>query len=260
MTTVYIGTSGYGYKAWKGKFYPEKIRPEEMLSFYATHFKTVEINNTFYHHPSQGVVSAWADQVPEDFIFVFKAPQVITHFKGLKNVEDEVGTLFHVLSGLGKRLGPVLFQLPKSFRYDYPVLEAFLKLIPSPLACAFEFRNPSWFNPEVSDLLSRRGLSLCLADMDEKPLKEIRATSSWGYLRMRRSDYTDQDLALWAERIRSQAWDRCFVFFKHEEEAKGPQTARRFQEILASGSGEVQKATEEAVPEKRPPLTRPNRP
>jgi uncharacterized protein YecE (DUF72 family) len=234
MTTVYIGTSGYGYKAWKGKFYPETIRAEEMLSFYADHFRTVEINNTFYHRPSQGVISTWADQVSEDFVFVFKAPQVITHFKRLNHVEDEINYLFGVLSSLGKRLGPVLFQLPKSFRYDYPVLEAFLKLIPPSVTCAVEFRNPSWFKPEVYDLLGRNGCSLCLADMDEKPVEEIRADATWGYLRLRRSDYTDGDLSLWAEKVGAQDWERAFVFFKHEEEAKGPQTALRFQNILAS--------------------------
>jgi uncharacterized protein YecE (DUF72 family) len=232
MPSLFIGTSGYGYKEWKGKFYPEKFAPNEMLGFYARHFNAVEINNTFYHRPSPKILSAWAAQVPENFVFTIKAPQVITHLKRLKNVNDEVGYLFSTLSVLERKLGPVLFQLPKSFRADYSLLEDFLKLIPVAIDCAFEFRNPSWLTEEVLDLLRLKGSCLCLTDLDEKPVDEIRSTSSWGYLRLRRSEYSNADLAQWAERIFSQKWTRAFVFFKHEEEAIGPETAIRFQKLM----------------------------
>src|SRR5512135_441679 len=116
---IYVGTSGYGYKEWKGKFYPEKISPQEMLGFYSEHFNTVEINNTFYHRPTKGVLASWAEQVPDDFVFALKAPQVITHLKRLKNVGEETDYLFNTLRILGRKLGPVLFQFPKSFRADY---------------------------------------------------------------------------------------------------------------------------------------------
>jgi uncharacterized protein YecE (DUF72 family) len=235
MPSLFVGTSGFGYKEWKGKFYPEKFAPNEMLGFYARHFNAVEINNTFYHRPSPKIISAWAAQVPENFVFTFKAPQVITHLKRLKNVNDEVGYLFNTLSVLEKKLGPVLFQFPKSFRADIPVLEAFLDQIPDPKACAFEFRNPSWITEEVLDRLRLKGCSLCLADLDEKPVDEIRSTTSWGYLRLRRSEYSDADLVQWAERIGSQKWDRVFVFFKHEEEAIGPETALRFRRLFPVG-------------------------
>jgi uncharacterized protein YecE (DUF72 family) len=240
MESVFIGTSGYGYKEWKGKFYPEKLVPNEMLGFYASHFNAVEINNTFYHRPSPGILSNWAAQVPEDFVFALKAPQVITHLKRLKNVADEVDYLFHTISVLERKLGPVLFQLPKSFRADYPLLRAFLKLIPNSMACAFEFRHPSWFTEEVLDLLRQKGCSLCLADLDENPVAEIRSTTTWGYLRMRRSEYSQSDLSLWAERIRSQKWARAFAFFKHKEEAIGPETAVRFRKLMTSGQREGQ--------------------
>jgi uncharacterized protein YecE (DUF72 family) len=228
---LYVGTSGYGYKEWKGKFYPEKISPKEMLRFYAERFGTVEINNTFYHMPQESVLRSWADQVPDDFVFAFKAPQVITHMKRLKHVDEEAEYLFRTLSILEGKMGPVLFQFPKSFHADLPALNYFLALIPSTISCAFEFRSPSWLTAEILALLRERGCSLCIADTDEDPAKEIISAATWGYLRLRRSDYTDADLLGWKERILSQKWKRAFVFFKHEEEAKGPEMAMRFREL-----------------------------
>jgi len=227
---IHVGTSGYGYKEWKGTFYPEKISPREMLRFYSERLGTVEINNTFYHMPTEGVLASWAEQVPGDFIFAIKAPQVITHLKRLRNVEEETDYLFRTLSVLDMKLGPVLFQFPKSFRADRPALEDFLALIPD-MSCAFEFRSPSWLDAEILDLLRERGCSLCIADADENPTNEIINTAPWGYLRLRRSDYADADLSQWLERILSQKWERAFVFFKHEEEAKGAEMAMRFREL-----------------------------
>ncbi len=228
---IYAGTSGYGYKEWKGKFYPEKISPREMLRFYSVRLRAVEINNTFYHMPTEGVLTSWAEQVPDDFIFALKAPQVITHLKRLRNVGDETEYLFRTLSVLERKLGPVLFQFPGSFRADRGALEDFLGLIPANTACAFEFRSPSWREDEILDLLRKRGCSLCIADVDENPADEIISTASWGYLRLRRPGYTDADLSHWMERIFSQKWDRAFVFFKHEEGAKGAEMAMRFREL-----------------------------
>jgi len=228
------GTSGYAYKEWKGKFYPERISPKEMLRFYAERLKTVEINNTFYRMPTERLLLFWAAQVPEDFIFAFKAPQVITHLKRLRNVAEEAGYLFRTLSVLESKLGPVLFQFPKSFHADRPALEAFLNLIPGNVSPAFEFRSPSWQDIAILNLLRERKCSLCVADTDDNPAQEIISTASWGYLRLRRAGYTADDLAQWRERILSQNWERAFVFFKHEEEASGPQTAMRFHELTDS--------------------------
>ena len=180
--------------------------------------------------PTEGVLASWAEQVPEDFVFALKAPQVITHLKRLRNVREETGYLFRTLSVLGSKLGPVLFQFPGSFRADMPALEAFLNLIPD-MSCAFEFRSRSWLYDEIFDLLRKKGCSLCTADTDEKPANEIIGTAPVGYLRLRRADYTDADLSEWLERVRSQKWERAFVFFKHEEEAKGAELAMRFQEL-----------------------------
>jgi uncharacterized protein YecE (DUF72 family) len=231
---IHVGTSGYGYREWKGKFYPEKISSKEMLRFYSERLGAVEINNTFYHMPTESVLKSWAQQVPDDFVFALKAPQVITHRKRLKNVEEETAYLFGTLSVLEGKLGPVLFQFPGSFRMDLQVLNHFFTLIPAKLPCAFEFRSPSPLDPEIPDLLRERGYSLCIADTDEHPAGGIVSAAPWGYLRLRRSDYTDIDLRQWLESIRSQPWQRAFVFFKHEEKAKGPETAMRFQELIHS--------------------------
>ena len=155
---IYSGTSGYGYKEWKGTFYPEKISPKEMLRFYGERFRTVEINNTFYRLPTGSVLASWAEQVPLDFIFAIKAPQKITHLKRLRNVAEETGYLFRSLSILERKLGPVLFQFPKTFQADYPTLEAFLDLLPGGISCAFEFRSPSWLQAKMLDLLRGKEL------------------------------------------------------------------------------------------------------
>ena len=128
----------------------------------------------------------------------------------------------------------MLFQFPKSFHADCPALKDFLSLIPGNMSCAFEFRSPSWLDAEVLNLLRGNGCSLCITDVDEQPASEIISTASWGYLRLRRSDYTDADLSQWMKRILSQKWRRAFVFFKHEEEAIGPETAMRFRDLADS--------------------------
>jgi uncharacterized protein YecE (DUF72 family) len=231
---IHIGTSGYGYKAWKGKFYPEKIPAKEMLHFYAKHFDAVEINNTFYRMPTESVLTAWGEQAPEKFVFAFKAPRVITHLKRLRNVGEETEYLLRMLSVLGAKLGPVLFQFPRSFPVDVPALKEFLGLLPRTISFAFEFRHPSWFDAAILTLLREKGCSLCIADLDEAQAQEIISAASWGYLRLRRSDYTDDDLAQWAQMILAQKWQRAFVFFKHEEEAKGPKMAMNFRNLVSA--------------------------
>jgi uncharacterized protein YecE (DUF72 family) len=228
---IFIGASGYSYKQWQGKFYPARISPKEMLRFYAQRLTAVEINNTFYHMPTEPLLASWAAQVPDAFVFALKAPQLITHLKRLQNVDDEAEYLFRTLSILDRKLGPVLFQFPKSLRANRPVLEDFLALIPASISCAFEFRHPSWLEAEILDLLQDRNLSLCLADTDENPAQDIITTAPWGYLRLRRTNYTEADLSRWLARILAQTWEKAFVFFKHEEEAKGPEMALRFREL-----------------------------
>jgi uncharacterized protein YecE (DUF72 family) len=229
----YVGTSGYSYKEWKGSFYPQKLPQREMLGYYAERFSTVEVNNSFYRMPDARVLKSWAQQVPAGFRFALKAPQAITHFKRLKNAEAVTKEFVSVASALKGRLGPLLFQLPPNFKKDLPRLEAFLRLLRKRTSIAFEFRHASWFDNEVFDCLRANSCALCIADTDDAPRADLVSTAGWGYVRLRRKRYTRQQLAAWIERLRSQAWDEAYVFFKHEDAGTGPKFASRFLELAA---------------------------
>ena len=228
---VRIGTSGYSYDQWKGNFYPEKIAAKDMLRFYAERFSTVEINNTFYRMPKEELFLGWAQQVPESFTFVIKASQRITHIKRLKDCGEPLALLFRVTATLGARLGPLLFQLPPNLRKDVPRLKAFFDAMPEPRRVAVEFRHASWFDDEVYETLRAQGVALCVSDTGEEPVAPLVATTDWGYLRLRREEFSDEDMRLWASRIREQPWNEAFVFLKHEDEGKGPQFAARLMEF-----------------------------
>jgi uncharacterized protein YecE (DUF72 family) len=228
---LYVGTSGFSYKAWKGRFYPEDLPEKQMLHFYGERFRSVEINNTFYRMPSASVLEAWAGEVPEDFRFVLKAPQRITHAQRLKGTGDSLAHLLEVAGVLGKRLGPLLFQLPPNLPKDAVRLRDFLALLPGERRAAFEFRHRSWFDDEIFGLLREQQIALCIAEAETDLEVPFVATAEWGYLRLRRPDYGDAELRAWAQRLRDQDWGDAFVFFKHEDEAKGPQLAARFLEL-----------------------------
>jgi uncharacterized protein YecE (DUF72 family) len=230
---LWVGTSGYSYKEWLGKFYPERLPAKELLRFYASRLASVEINNTFYRLPKEDTVASWADQVPAEFRFAIKASQKITHVKRLKESTEEVAHLYRVLSVLGGRLGPVLFQLPPSFRNDAQRLNEFLAHLPERAAAAFEFRHRSWLDDRVLASLRARNCALCLADTDEAETPDLIPTATWGYLRLRRSNYSAADLRAWKERILSQGWSEAYVFFKHEDEAAGPRLAAAFAEVAS---------------------------
>jgi uncharacterized protein YecE (DUF72 family) len=193
-----------------------------MLRYYAARLPAVEINNTFYRMPSKELLGKWAAEVPETFTFVLKAPQSITHRKRLRDAGEAVAYFFAAADTLGPRLGPVLFQLPPYLRKDLALLKDFLAVLPAERRVAFEFRHESWFDDEVYQALRDGGRALCVSDTDEeaRPAPLV-PTAGWGYLRLRRPDYGDAELAGWAERIRAQPWSDAFVFFKHEEEGKG---------------------------------------
>lgn len=230
---VHVGTSGYSYKEWKGSFYPKDIKAADMLRFYAERFDSVEINNTFYRMPTGDVLAGWGEQVGGAFQFVLKAPQRITHQKRLNAIDEDVAYFFSVAARLGDRLGPVLFQLPPFSKKDLARLDGLLRLIPAGRRVALEFRHESWFAEDVYERLRAGNAALCIADTDEEPLDSIRATADWGYLRLRRVEYDEAALAAWAERVRGQAWNDAYVFFKHEDEGTGPRFAALFREKVA---------------------------
>ena len=230
---LYVGTSGYSYKEWKGTFYPEDLPDKQMLRFYGERFRSVEINNTFYRMPKASVLEAWAKEVPADFMFVLKASQRITHHQRLKDADDSVSYLLEVAGALKERLGPLLFQLPPYLRKDAPRLREFLALLPSDRRAAFEFRHQSWFDDEVFGLLRDHRAVLCIAEAENDLEIPFVSTADWGYLRLRRPDYGDAELKAWAKRVHEQEWREAFIFFKHEEEGKGPEMAKRFLKLGA---------------------------
>jgi uncharacterized protein YecE (DUF72 family) len=230
---LYAGTSGFSYDEWKGAFYPADLPAKQRLAYYATRLTTVEINNTFYRTPAASVVAGWRAQVTDDFRFVLKASQRLTHQKRLKDCAADLGHALDSYRAMEERLGPVLFQLPPNFRQDLARLEAFLTLLPDDLQAAFEFRNDTWFVEETYALLRAHNAALVVSDVDERPEPPLVPTADWGYFRLRRAAYAPETLATWLARARAQPWKESFVFFKHEDAGTGPKLAGEFLALAA---------------------------
>lgn len=229
---LHLGTSGFSYKEWKGSFYPEDLPQKQYLSYYAGRFPAVEINNTFYRMPAPSMLEGWTAQVPEGFRFVLKAPQRITHQKKLVDAGEEVTRLVEVSTSLGPHLGPILFQLPPYLRRDDAKLTAFLETIPAGTSFAFEFRHESWRDAAVEGILGRRNAAVCIAETDEEQTEELEdGPADWGYLRLRRTEYENDALSRWADRIAARNWREAWLFFKHEDEGKGPAFADAFSRL-----------------------------
>jgi uncharacterized protein YecE (DUF72 family) len=202
-----------------------------MLRFYCERFRSVEINSTFKRLPTSSVLDSWAGAVARDFKFALKASERITHFRRLRNAGTLVADLFRVAAALKSRLGPVLFQLPPNFKKDVTRLREFLELLPSRRRAALEFRHDSWFAEDVFTLLRKHRVALCIADAEDELKVPFVATAAWGYLRLRRPNYSTSALKAWVKRVQAQVWRDAFVFFKHEDEGTGPRLAKRFLEL-----------------------------
>jgi len=215
------GASGYSFKEWKGNFYPEKMKPEDMLAWYSERLPTVEINNTFYQMPKAAVLENWAHHTPEDFKFSIKASRRITHMSRLKaeSSADPVKFLYSALAALGPKRGPVLFQLPPILKKDVARLQNFLQLLPPDHMAAFEFRNDSWFSDEVYQTLQAAGAALCISEREDNAPPPLVSTASWGYVRLRLETYSDDDLRQWAGTLAATEWRQIYVYFMHEPTA-----------------------------------------
>ncbi|MGO9292223.1 MAG: DUF72 domain-containing protein [Polyangia bacterium] len=225
---VWVGTSGFSYAPWRGSFYPAKLPAADMLAFYAQQLPTVEINTTFYRMPTPTLLERWSAATPADFVFALKCSRRITHELRLHDAQSAVERFASGAASLGSKLGPVLFQLPPWLHKDLERLQAFLTVLAQVwqgIRPAFEFRHASWFSDDVYTILQAAGAALCIAEA-EKLETPLRATASWGYLRLRREDYTPAALDAWAERIAGQPWNEAYVFVKHET-AEAPVLARR---------------------------------
>jgi uncharacterized protein YecE (DUF72 family) len=231
-----IGTSGYSYAAWKGKFYPDRLPAKQMLSYYAERFATVEINNTFYRMPTPSLMEGWAVQVPPAFRFAVKAPRRITHERRLANVNEDIARFLDVTSTLFARCGPLLFQLPPNLRRDDERLGDFLALLNPKVRAAFEFRHPSWFDAAVYSLLRRHGCALAVTETDEDAATPVVPTADFGYARLRRTEYSDAQLKAWLLRLQELNCSETFVYFKHEDDARGPEFASRLRALVGDAS------------------------
>jgi uncharacterized protein YecE (DUF72 family) len=231
---IWIGTSGYSYPEWKGSFYPKDLPTKKMLPYYAERFNTVEINNTFYRMPTASTIENWLKEVPSNFKFTFKAPQKITHHQRLKECKELVTVFFETVKTAGSQFGMILFQLPPNLKKDLPRLEGFLESLPRGMPSAFEFRHESWFDEEIYAALKTHGVSLCIAD-SEKLKTPVTATSDFGYFRLRDEGYRKSDIKLWAELVEVGKFKEVFIYFKHEQEGRGPQFANIMKASLKIG-------------------------
>jgi uncharacterized protein YecE (DUF72 family) len=230
---IWVGTSGYNYPEWKGHFYPEKLPAAKMLPYYAERFPTVEINYTFYRMPNEKLVSGWAEATPSPFKLTLKAPRRITHDSRLRNCGELVETFCRVAGTLGPKLGALLFQLPPFAKKDLPLFDAFLAELPPKVCAAFEFRHQSWLDDEVFERLARHNLALCVAD-SEKMSAPVRITADYAYFRLRDEGYTPDDIRRWGDTIARET-AKCkdvFVYFKHEDQGKGPEFGRILKDAL----------------------------
>lgn len=233
MATLFAGTSGFAYPTWKPDFYPAKLPAKDFLKHYATRLNAVEINYTFRQLPKPTTLENWINATPEGFTFSCKAHQRITHILRLRESEfTEV--FFKAIDPLRatRRLGPVLFQLPPNLKADLPVLTSFVQKLPGDIRCAFEFRNASWLIDDTYRLFEKHGIGLCLAESDKFEVPAV-VTAGFVYVRLRKEDYSAQERAEVAERVRGMlaAGRDVYVFFKHEDTPAGAVYA---EELLKS--------------------------
>ena len=229
------GTSGFSYKEWVGPFYPAKLPASAMLAHYATQLPIVEINNTFYRMPNAAAIRAWRAQVPDSFRFAIKMPRRISHLKRLRDCGTELRTLFAAVADLGPCLGSMLVQLPPHARCDVAALDGFLDELPADARVAFEFRHDSWHVPAVFEVLQARNAALVQSESDAQ-FQPQPWTANWAYLRLRRVDYTQEDLERWLARLEAAHVAEAQVFFKHEDAATGPKLAAELLALKSSQS------------------------
>lgn len=238
MAQLYAGTSGWAYPSWKPAFYPQKLAQARFLSYYSTQLNTVEVNFTFRQLVKETTVLKWLAETPEHFVFGVKAHQVLTHIKRLKGSDEFLKRFLGTLEPLerGRKLGPILFQLPPNMKADAAVLKDFLACIPRTVKAAFEFRHPSWFNDEIYELLKSSGAALCVAETEERATPDI-TTGPFAYYRFRKPTYTAEERTAMIGTLREHlnAGRDVFAFFKHEETPEGALYAVEVRRGIAVG-------------------------
>jgi uncharacterized protein YecE (DUF72 family) len=242
MKQLFVGTSGYNYKDWKGKFYPENLSQKQWLAYYAERFETVEINATFYGSFKRMTFENWASQTPENFAFTLKGTRFLTHIKRLKDPKEPIERFFTEAEGLGKKFNCCLWQFPKNFKLkaeEFGRVENFLKLLPKDIKQVFEFRDDSWFNEEVFVLLNNYHAGFVMNDSSVYPEIE-KVTDSIVYIRFHgpgalyASSYSDKQLKEWAERIRGylKKFD-VYCYFNNDYGARAIADAEKLKSFVS---------------------------
>jgi uncharacterized protein YecE (DUF72 family) len=235
---AFVGTSGWSYTSWRPKFYPEGTKSKDFLRHYATRLATIEINYTFNHLPTEKNIAAWTAATSEDFIFALKASQQITHRKQLHEPAETLPIFFERARPLGDRLGPILFQTPPWVKRDDDRLAMFLAALPRDVRCALEVREPSWYAPEVYDLLRTANVPLVHAEGEKapSPVETLGETADFSYTRLRARDgYTDDAVDAWAARMRAllDAGKDVYVYFRHDEDGSNALSAERLRRAIS---------------------------
>jgi len=240
MANIRIGTSGWHYKHWGGNFYPEKLPAAKMLAYYYSRFDTVEINNSFYMLPKPETLAAWRDATPKNFEFAIKASRFLTHNKKLKEPENALNNFLPRAETLGRKLGPILFQLPPKWRINGERLSALLDAVPKYHRYTFEFREPSWHVPEIYDLLGRHNAAFCIYELAgfHSP---IEITADWTYIRLHgplgkyQGSYSTKTLRAWADRIVnwSKQFKGIYVYFDNDQAGYAASNALTLKRLVA---------------------------
>lgn len=227
---LYCGTSGFAYDSWKPAFYPEKLASTKFLSYYATRLNAVEANYTYRRIASASTFEKWIASTPDEFLFLPKAHMKITHVLKLEGAEEFTRVFLESLQPLltAGRLGPILFQLAPGFKADSERLERFLEALPKVIRAAFEFRNPSWFEERTYNVLRKHNAALCLAENEKLETPHV-LTADFAYLRLRKPDYSEAELADIRARVESYlgSGQSTFAIFKHEESPAGALNAEK---------------------------------
>lgn len=241
--TIRIGCSGWQYRHWRGTFYPDALPVSGWFAYYAGQFDTVEINYTFYRLPEAGTFQGWRTRAPRGFVFAAKASRYLTHMKKLKDPDEPIARFFSRARALGRMLGPVLYQLPPNWPLDLDRLDTFLAALPAQRRHVLEFRNPTWYTPEVHDRMARAGVSLCLHDMQGSASGPLRV-GPLIYLRLHGTarysgSYGDDQLARWAAWLGTQTAGHtpAFVYFNNDIGGHAPRDATRLKEMLGQSTG-----------------------
>jgi uncharacterized protein YecE (DUF72 family) len=236
--TLLAGTSGWQYRHWKGRFYPDDLPASRWLSYFAERFPTVEVNNTFYRLPERKTFEGWRKATPDGFVVTVKASRFLTHNKRLKDAKPAVEKLMNAAAGLSDKLGPILMQLPPSFKAAPERLEQALGAFPKGSRVAVEFRDDSWFTPEIRKVLEEFDAALCLVDRKGVTLGPVWKTASWGYLRFHDGDgerfrYTKGRLEHWADTLKDTFGrsDDLFVYFNNDMAGAAIEDCRQFEAI-----------------------------